>query len=128
MRIFIKLKSNVDGTESFNLKQKKISNCAPYSDNLFDADDLVSRAYADKEIAKIPTVNTSDLLKLDGSRAMTGDLKMGDHTITGIKSSSSDNAALTVGGKIMIKYNWFSTTIYEQKLAKRRIRFCFYFI
>ena len=37
------------------------------------------------------------MLKLDGSRAMTGNLKMGDHTITGIRSSSQDNAALTVG-------------------------------
>ena len=38
-----------------------------------------------------------DVLKLDGSRPMTGNLKMGDHTITGIRSSSVDNAALTVG-------------------------------
>ena len=29
---------------------------------------------------------------------MTGNLQMGDHTITGIRSSSQDNAALTVGG------------------------------
>ena len=28
---------------------------------------------------------------------MTGNLQMGDHTITGIRSSSADNAALTVG-------------------------------
>ena len=28
---------------------------------------------------------------------MTGNLQMGDHTITGIRSSSQDNAALTVG-------------------------------
>ena len=29
---------------------------------------------------------------------MRGNLQMGDHTITGIRSSSQDNAALTVGG------------------------------
>ena len=29
---------------------------------------------------------------------MTGNLKMSDHTITGIRSSSQDNAALTNGG------------------------------
>ena len=29
---------------------------------------------------------------------MTGNLQMGDHTITGIRSSSQDNAALTVDG------------------------------
>jgi len=28
---------------------------------------------------------------------MTGNLTMGDHTITGMRSSSADNAALTVG-------------------------------
>jgi len=38
------------------------------------------------------------LLKLDGTRAMTGNLNMGDKTITGIRSSSADNAALKVGG------------------------------
>ena len=37
-------------------------------------------------------------LPLNGSRAMTGDLQMGDNAITGIRSSSVDNAALTVGG------------------------------
>ena len=37
-------------------------------------------------------------LKLDGSKAMTSNLNMGDHVITGIRSSSMDNAALTVGG------------------------------
>ena len=29
---------------------------------------------------------------------MTGNLDMGDHTVTGIRSSAADNAALTVGG------------------------------
>ena len=37
-------------------------------------------------------------LKRDGSKAMTGNLNMDDHVITGIRSSSTDNAALTVGG------------------------------
>ena len=39
-----------------------------------------------------------DVLKLDCSRAVQGSLDVGDHTITGIRSSSQDNAALTVGG------------------------------
>ena len=29
---------------------------------------------------------------------MTGDLKMGDHAILGVKSSSTDNSVITVGG------------------------------
>ena len=59
--------------------------------------DGANKKYVNDEIKAIPAVDTSDLLKLDGSRAMTGNLQMGDHTITGIRSSSQDNAALTVG-------------------------------
>ena len=59
--------------------------------------DLVSKAFVQTEIAKLPKPAT-DLLKLDGSKAMIGNLDMGDHTITGIRSSAADNAALTVGG------------------------------
>ena len=63
----------------------------PSADN-----DASTKKYVDDEIAKLPH-SDNGTLKLDGSRAMTGDLKMGDHTITGIRSSSADNAALTVG-------------------------------
>ena len=59
--------------------------------------DLVSKAFVDAEIGKLPKPGT-DVLKLDGSRAMTGSFNMGDHPIIGIRSSSQDNAALTVGG------------------------------
>ena len=55
-----------------------------------------NRKYVNDQIAKLPH-SDNGTLKLDGSRAMTGNLKMGDHTITGIRSSSADNAALTVG-------------------------------
>ena len=37
-------------------------------------------------------------LRRDGTQSMTGNLQMGDHTITGIRSSSGDDAALTNGG------------------------------
>jgi len=56
--------------------------------------DRANKKYVDSEIAKAET----DVLKLDGSRAMTGNLQMGGKTITGIRSSSVDDAALTVGG------------------------------
>ena len=62
-----------------------------------DLKDVANKKYLDDQIRAIPAVETSDLLKLDGLRAMTGNLKMEDHTITGIRSSSVDNAALTVG-------------------------------
>jgi len=55
-----------------------------------------NRKYVDDEIAKLPH-SDNGTLKLDGTQAMTGNLNMGDHTITGIRGSSADNAALTVG-------------------------------
>ena len=48
-------------------------------------------------LSKLPKPET-DVLKLDGSRAMTGSFNMGDHPIIEIQSSSQDNSALTVGG------------------------------
>ena len=161
---FIK-KVDKDGREYYDLKQIVIKNSAPHDDGSYDNNTLVSKAFVQTEINKLPKPAT-DLLKLDGSRAMTGDLNlnnnliincgrltmvadgnspinmnnsylyglpnpvsdddatnktyvdnrdnlnlplngsramqgnlnMGDHTITGIRSSAADNAALTVGG------------------------------
>ena len=86
---FLKLKG-----DDYDLKGKRIKNTEPYGVNTFDTNDLVSKAFVQAEISKLPT----DVLKLDGSRAMTGTLQMGDNAITGIRSSSVDDAALTVGG------------------------------
>ena len=158
-------KVDKDGREYYDLKQLVIKNSAPYDDGSYDNNTLVSKAFVQTEINKLPKPAT-DVLKLDGSRAMTGDLNMnnnlitncgrltmvadgnspinmnksylyglpipvsnddaanknyvdtrdnlnlplngsramqgnlnmGDHTITGIRSSAADNAALTVGG------------------------------
>ena len=90
------LKVDKDGND-FNLKQKTIKNFEPYYDGLFSDNDLVSKAFVDAEIGKLPKPET-DVLKSDGTKAMTGNLNVGDHTIIGIKSSSSENSALTVGG------------------------------
>ncbi len=90
------LKVDKDGND-FDLKQKTIKNCEPYYDGLFRNNDLVSKAFVDAEISKLRKPET-DVLKLDGSKSMTGNLNMNDHTIIGIKSSSQDNSALTVGG------------------------------
>ena len=86
---FLKLKG-----DDYDLKGKRIKNTEPYGVNTFDTNDLVSKAFVQAEISKLPT----DVLKLDGSLAMTGSLQMGDNAITGIRSSSVDDAALTVGG------------------------------
>ena len=58
----------------------------------------VTKTYLESQIASIPQPDLSLYLKVDGSRAMTGSLQMGDNAITGIRSSSADDAALTVGG------------------------------
>ena len=90
-------KVDKDGREYYDLKQLVIKNSAPHDDGSYDNNTLVSKAFVNAEIAKLPKPAT-DVLKLDGSKAMTGNLDMGDHTITGIRSSAADNAALTVGG------------------------------
>ena len=88
------LKKDENGGDDYDLREKVIRNAEPYRDGLFGDNDLVSKAFVDAEIAKL----SKNVLKLDGSQAMRGNLQMGDHTITGIRSSSQDNAALTVGG------------------------------
>ena len=93
---FIK-KVDKGGREYYDLKQLVIKNSAPHDDGSYDNNTLVSKAFVNAEIAKLPKPAT-DVLKLDGSKAMTGNMDMGDHTITGIRSSAADNAALTVGG------------------------------
>ena len=59
--------------------------------------DKANKSYVDAEISKLPKPDT-DVLKLDGSKAMTGSLNMNDHPVIGVQSSAADNAALTVGG------------------------------
>ena len=81
----------------FDLRQKIVRNCEPHYDGLFSDNDLVSKAFVDAEISKLPKPDT-DVLKLDGSKKMTGNLDMGYHAIIGIRGSAVDYAALTVGG------------------------------
>ena len=91
-RNFLKIKENY-----YDLNQRVIKNSAPHGDGSYDNNTLVSKAFVDSEIAKLPKPDT-DVLKLDGSKSMTGNLNMGDNAIIGIRSSAVDNAALTVGG------------------------------
>ena len=63
-----------------------------------DLTDAANKKYVDDEIKAIPAVDTSDLLKLDGSRVMTGNLEMGDNFITGLEdpNPSDSNYAASV--------------------------------
>ena len=66
--------------EDVNINDNKLKGLAAPSEDK----DGANKKYVDDQIKAIPAVDTSDL-------------QMGDHTITGIRSSSADNAALTVG-------------------------------
>ena len=78
------------GDYDFNLGGQIIKNCKPYYDGLFDDNSLVSKAFVDAEIKKIPGVAT-DVLKLDGSKAMTGALDMGNHSIINLKDPTTQS-------------------------------------
>ena len=78
------------GDYDFNLGGQIIKNCEPYYDGLFDDNSLVSKAFVDSEIKKIPGVAT-DVLKLDGSKAMTGALDMGNNSIINLKDPTAQS-------------------------------------
>ena len=54
---------------NYDLGQKVIKNSAPYDDGSYDNNTLVSKAFIDNEINKLP----KNVLLLDGSKKMTGD-------------------------------------------------------
>ena len=78
--------------DPINMDNHRILNLADPINNT----DVANKKYVDDRIKTIPGGDTSDLLKLDGSRSMTGNLQMGDNFITGLKNpnpSDSDYAA-----------------------------------
>ena len=83
------------GDYDFNLGGQIIKNCEPYYDGLFDDNSLVSKAFVDAKIAKLPKPAT-DVLKTDGSKAMNGNLDMANNSIINLKepgASDSNHAA-----------------------------------
>ena len=78
-------------TTDYNADSKKLVNLAdPTNDN-----DAANKGYV---LQQVGNVDLTAYLRRDGTQSMTGNLQMGDHTITGIRSSSGDDAALTNGG------------------------------
>ena len=78
-------------TTDCNADSKKLVNLAdPTDDN-----DAANKGYV---LQQVGNVDLTAYLKRDGTQSMTGNLQMDDHTITGIRSSSGDDAALTNGG------------------------------
>ena len=71
------------------MNNKKIDNLAhPTEDS-----DATNKKYVDDQIKAIPAVVTSDLLKLDGSRAMTGNLNMDGQKIINISTFVEDDSS-----------------------------------
>ena len=85
-------KVDKDGREYYDLKQIVIKNSAPHDDGSYDNDTLVSKAFVNAEIAKLPKPDT-DVLKLDGSKAMTGDLNMNNNEIKNLKDPQPSDAS-----------------------------------
>ena len=85
------------GDNDFNLGGQIIKNCEPYYDGRFDDNSLVSKAFVDAEIKKIPSSPT-DVLKTDGSKAMAGDINMANNSIINLKEpgASDSNYAASV--------------------------------
>ena len=90
-----------------------ITNCEPYYNGLFDDNSLVSKAFVDAEMNKLPKPET-DVLKLDGSKAMTGNLNMGGKAINNIKEPSNGQDAATkifVGNTIVAQNTYIMTEL-----------------
>ena len=85
-------KVDKDGRKYYDLKQIVIKNSAAHDDGSYDNDTLVSKAFVDAEISKLPKPDT-DVLKLDGSKAMTGDLNMNNNEIKNLKDPQPSDAS-----------------------------------
>ena len=118
-------KVDKDGREYYDLKQIVIKNSAPHDDGSYDNDTLVSKAFVDAEINKLPKPDT-DVLKLDGSKVMTGALNMNNNEIKNLKypqPSDASNAASvdfvnnTIGGNNLVINN-----IIENKIQESEVR------
>ena len=116
-------KVDKDGIEYYDLQQIVIKNSAPHDDGSYDNDTLVSKAFVDAEISKLPKPDT-DVLKLDGSKAMTGNLDMNNNEIKNLKypqpsdasyAASVDFVNNTIGGNNTVISNIIEKRIQESE-------------
>ena len=115
-------KVDKDGREYYDLKDATIKS-GTYYDGLFDNNSLVSKAFVDAEISKLPKPAT-DVLKLDGSNAMTGALNMNNNEIKNLKypqpsdasyAASVDFVNNTIGGNNSVINNIIEKKIQESE-------------
>ena len=111
------------GREYYDLKQIVIKNSAPHDDGSYDNDTLVSKAFMDAEISKLPKPDT-DVLKLDGSKAMTGALDMNNNEIKNLKypqpsdashAATVDYVNATIGGNNTVLSNIIDVRLQESE-------------
>ena len=104
-RNFLKIKENY-----YDLNQRVIKNSAPHDDGSYDNNTLVSKAFVDAEIAKLPKPEIN-VLKLDGSKAMTGNLNMGMKNILNIDALNdcTDNSEKDRDLKSVVNKEYLNT-------------------
>ena len=104
-RNFLKIKENY-----YDLNQRVIKNSAPHDDGSYDNNTLVSKAFVDAEIAKLPKPEIN-VLKLDGSKAMTGNLNMGMKNILNIDTLNdyTDNSEKDRDLKSVVNKQYLNT-------------------
>ena len=104
-RNFLKIKENY-----YDLNQRVIKNSAPHDDGSYDNNTLVSKAFVDAEIAKLPKPEIN-VLKLDGSKAMTGNLNMGMKNILNVDTLNdyTDNSEKDRDLKSVVNKQYLNT-------------------
>ena len=116
---FIK-KVDKGGREYYDLKQLVIKNSAPHDDGSYDNNTLVSKAFVNAEIAKLPQIDTTLFLPRDGSLPMTGNFETGGYYIDGlpelVEVDQSDASIAKIKGRA-IDFGYF----HKQRGALKRL-------
>ena len=116
---FIK-KVDKGGRDYYDLKQLVIKNSAPHDDGSYDNNTLVSKAFVNAEIAKLPQIDTTLFLPRDGSLPMTGNFETGGYYIDGlpelVEVDQSDASIAKIKGRA-IDFGYF----HKQRGALKRL-------
>ena len=113
-------KVNKDGKDYYDLKQLVIKNSAPHDDGSYDNNTLVSKAFVNAEIGKLPQIDTTLFLPRDGSLPMTGNFETGGYYIDGlpelVEVDASDASIAKIKGRA-IDFGYF----HKQRGALKRL-------
>ena len=114
----LKLDGSRAMTGTLDMNNNKIKGLADPT----DLTDVANKKYVDDQIKTIPAVDTSDFLKLDGSRSVTGNLLLAGNSINGLKdpNPSNSNYAATVNfvNKMVSDNNTTISTLIDSKITE----------